>query len=167
MKIKILFQRLSFLWIFQHFKTNKINLFNSKTLAEGHLKDRNFSLLKTCSKQLKRRHIYRLSKICPLAVWKGQKCPPGRPPGRLALTVRFLTVVPPVDRDWIQRAAALCRSTGRSTGAISREQSSLDGRPLGRPAHQPWLCARRSTDFCLSRPVRSTGRQPGQTIMGI
>ena len=89
-------------------------------------------------------------------------------------TVTFLTVVPPVGRDWIQREAALCRSTGRSTGAISREQSSLDGRPPGRPAHQPRLRARlmhvgrpdRSTDFCYGRPLQSTGRQPGQTILG-
>ena len=71
--------------------------------------------------------IYTLSKICPLAVWKGQ----------IALlvdrpTVIFMTVVLPVDRPWIQRADALCRSTGppaymvvhvyahQSTGPVDR-----------------------------------------------
>ena len=40
-------------------------------------------------------------------------------------TVIFMTVVAPVDRPadqtWIQRAAALCRSTSRSNGARTRE----------------------------------------------
>ena len=50
-----------------------------------------------------------------------------------------------------------CRSTARSTGAISREMSSLDGRP-GRSTGPPaklacTFCARRST-------TRSTGPFP-------
>ena len=52
-------------------------------------------------------------------------------------TVIFMTVVPPVDRpvdrDWIQRATALYRSTG--TGY--REQQLSVGRPAGRPGPFP------------------------------
>jgi len=105
---------------FNPWKKIKDRSFNHKnlyqTLAEKHLKYRKFSLPKSWWNQLKRRHIYSLSKICPLAVWKGQKWPSGRLPGRPAqrsylwplclwstarstgATVIFMTVVPLVDR---------------------------------------------------------------------
>ena len=75
-------------------------------------------------------------------------------------TVRFLTVGPAVDRGPDTESRALCRSTARSTGAISREQNSLAVDRVGRPALQPnkpcTFCARRSTawstDLYLGRP---------------
>ena len=108
-----------------------MNLFNPKTLAEKYLKDRKFSLLKSCTKQLKRRHIYSLSKICPLAVRKGQNCPSGGPPGRSANDHfydrcasgrpgnRAKAIGRPPDRPAPTREwGAFSRSTARSTGRI-------------------------------------------------
>jgi len=57
--------------------------------------------------------------------------PASQPPGR-PIPGFDLSVDRPVDRS----QALTYQSTARSTGAISREQSSLDGRPLGRLAHQ-------------------------------
>jgi len=101
------------------------------------MKDRNFSHLKTWLNQLKRRHIYNLSKICPLAVWKRQNCPSGRPLGR------------PANGHFYDRWA-----TGRPPDRPRlgyREQSSLpDGRPID------WGQIQRA-ELCGSRPGRSTG----------
>jgi len=121
-------------------------------------------------KSAKKGAIYNPPRNLPIGSRKGQKCTPVDRPVNWLIVI-FMTVEPPfdllVDRDWIHRAAALYRSTSQSIGAISRVQSSLDGRPLGRSAHQPklpctfvhvdWLD--RSTDFCSGRPVRSTGRR--------
>ena len=84
----------------------------------------------------------------------------GRPPGR-----------PEPDTE----SRALCRSTARSTWAISREQSSLAVDRVGRPAHQQSWRARsvhvgrlaRSTDFKLDRPVRSTDRSQVRSVLGL
>ena len=68
-------------------------------------------------------------------------------------TIGFPIVVPsvdrPVDQDWIQRAEL----SGRSTGARSREQSSLDGRlPRSTGPKANWPC----TFVHIGRPVQST-----------
>ena len=106
--------------------------------------------LKNIAKTAQEDGYYTLQKFCPLAAGNVRN---DLPVDRL--TVIFMTVVPlvdcPVDRDWIQRATALCRSTG----TISREQSSLDGRP----AHQPKIpCTSvdwtgRPTSAAVDRPV--------------
>ena len=66
------------------------------------------------------------TKFCPLAAGKGKFA---------SLTVRFLTVVPLVDRPGRprldKRAELSAGRPARSTGAISRDQSSLDDRPPG------------------------------------
>ena len=91
------------------------------------------------------------------------RCATGRSPGRPGLEPESndsLAGLPPGRLELDTESRTLCRSTGRSTGAISREQSSLDDRPPGRPAHQPKLACTsvhvsrldRSTDFCLGRP---------------
>ena len=123
--------------------------------------------------------IYSPKEICPLAsLVKGKIALPvdqavDRP------TVIFMTVEPPVDQPLDRRleteSKALCRSTGRSTGAISREQKLSAGRPtrsIGLPAKTiVHICARRSTgpvDRLLPRStVRSTSRRLGQTVLGI
>ena len=100
--------------------------------------------------------------ICPLVAGKVRNnLPVDRQVDRL--TVIFMTVVPPVDRDWIQRAAALCRSTARSTGAISREQSSLAVDQVGRPAYLLGLLARLYTSIDrTSRPTSASVNRPGR-----
>ena len=77
--------------------------------------------------------IYNPPKFCPLAARKVRNdLPVDRQVDRP--TVIFMTVVPPVDRPvdraWIQRVDALCRSTGASF----REQSFLAVDRVGRPA---------------------------------
>ena len=73
-------------------------------------------------------------------------------------TVRILTVVPavdrPVDRGKDTESRALCRSTARSTGALSREQLLFGGRPHGRPAHP----------VHIGRPLRLTGSWSGRPV---
>ena len=75
-------------------------------------------------------------------------------------TVIFMTVEPPldhpVDRTWIQRADALCRSTARSTGASSRKQSSLAVDRVGRPATSLHCHARLCTSVNWTGPPNST-----------
>ena len=85
--------------------------------------------------------------------------------------VRFLTVVPPVDRPGWPRLDTESRALCRSTGAISREQSSLDGRPArstGPPAQADvHACARRSTapiDRLLPRSTVPVDRQTASTV---
>ena len=120
-----------------------------------HLRSWKNLLSKTMKKPAQEMGIYTLSKICMLAVWKGQNCPSGRPPVDRP-TVIFLTVEPPVDRGLDTESRALCRLTARSTGTRSRKQSSLVVDWVGRPALQPirpvHVRAHRSTDFCLGRP---------------
>ena len=63
----------------------------------------------------------------------------GRPPGRPAngwISDRCATDRPLGRPRTDPKSRALGRSTARSTGARSREHSSLDGRSPGRPAHQ-------------------------------
>ena len=132
---------------------------------------------KSCVKQPKTTPIYR-----------PQKTSRYRPNQQLMLlpvdllsvdqpTVKFLIVVPPVDRPIdrgrIQRAELSGRLTARSIGARSRELCSLDGRSPGRPAHQPIgvnvLCTSvdRPVDRLLARlTVRLTGRRPGLKYFG-
>ena len=103
--------------------------------------------------------IYTLSKICPLAAGKVRNVLPVDRPVDLP-TVIFMNVEPPVDRpvdwDWIQRAAALCRSTDRRPGPFSESRAlwTID-RPVDRPT-SPWLRA----DFGFGRPSvdRQTAR---------
>ena len=140
------------------------------------LKDR-----KLCSKNSyqnsSRNGVYIAPKqICPLAAGKGKiSLPVDRP------TVIFMTVVPPVDRPinqaQNQRADSLPVDRPVDRGHFQRAELSgrtgppahgcvLSGR-TGPPAHGCMhVCGRldRSTNFCLGRPVRSTGRQPGPTF---
>ena len=144
-------------------------------------------LLKTNSKW----GIYNPVEICPLAAEKGQiALPVDRPVDRP--TVTFLTVEPngrspgrpspdpesnssladrPPGRPELDTESRLSvRSTARSTGGFSREQSSLAVDRPSQPASPAWLRARsvhvgrpaRSTAHCYGRPVRSTGSQPVQ-----
>jgi len=76
----------------------------------------------------------------------------------------FLPLSLAVDRSWIQRADSLSGRPTRSTGAISREQSSLDGRLSRSTGHQANAgmntCARRSTAPVDRLLLRSTGSKP-------
>ena len=83
----------------------------------------------------------------------------GRPPGRPANgqnSDRSARVDRPVDRGQDTKSSALCRSTVRSTGALSREQLISGGRPCGRPAHPVHICAHRLTAPVDRLLVRST-----------
>ena len=68
-------------------------------------------------------------------------------------------------------AARLSRSTERSTGPKTREQSSLAGRPLGRPCLEPGkraqACTRRSTVPVDRLWVRSTGRSTARACQAL
>ena len=101
--------------------------------------------------------------------------PTGRPPGRPGLDSESKGSLAgqPLGRPELDtESRALCRSTGRSTGAIPESRSSLAVDRPGRPASSQRLRAHsvhvglpvRSTDFCLGRPVWSTGRQPDQHL---
>ena len=92
--------------------------------------------------------------FCPLAAGKGNfALPVDRPNGH------FYDVVPlvdrPVDRDWIQRAAALCRSTR----AISREQKLSGDRPTRSTGLQPRLRAR---SVHVGRPTSASADRSGR-----
>ena len=125
-------------------KTNKDKIFKLKNSFKNLLLNtckcgKNCSL-KTCLKQLKRRHIYSHQKFCPLAVWKGQKCPSGRLPGR------------PANSHFYDRCASGRPAPTREWGAFSRSTTRSIGRLAG-------LCAR---PVHIGRPCRSTGFWSGR-----
>ena len=101
----------------------------------------------------------------PVGSRKDPDWPSGRPAGRPAnghiLDRWAFRSTGSVDRDWIQRANLSAGRPTRLTGAISREQSSLDGRPTrstGPPAQAGMhACARRSTAPVDRLLLRSTG----------
>ena len=86
-------------------------------------------------------------------------CPVDRPVDRPM--VIFQTVMPTVDRPADRGKDTESKSLRSVDRGLSREQSSLDGRP-GRSAGPPartgvHVCARRSTAFRLRSTARSTG----------
>ena len=122
--------------------------------------------------------IYTLSKICLLAVWKGQNCPSGRPLGRPANGHFYDCCASggPPGRPGLGteiRSSLPVNRPGRPRStSVDRQIAPVDRAVNGLPAK--WLvhvCAHRSTgpvDRRLPRStVRSTGRQPGQTYIGI
>ena len=119
----------------------------------------------------------------PVGSWKGLICPSGRPAngqifdrcayrstGTGSREQRLSGRSTARSTELIQRAELSASRPGQSTGAISREQSSLAVDRSGRPASPAWLRARpvhvgrpaRSTAHCYGRPARSTGSQPVQ-----
>ena len=117
--------------------------------------------------------IYRPKTNLPIGSCKGQFCPSGRPPGRPA-------------NDQISDRCATGRPPGRP-GLEPESNGSLAGRPPGRPeldteqnslpvnqghfqrAELSGRSTARSTGppAQAACPVRSTGRQPGPTLIGI
>ena len=158
----------------------KIDLLNTKTLLKNlllkHLKRSKILILKNLLKNNSNGGIF--IPHLKSARWQleSAKLPfrsTGRSTGQRSYFLRLsLRSTGPVDRDWIQRAELSAGRPTRSTEAISRQQSSLDGRP-SRSTSPPaqagvHACARRSTalvDRLLQwSTVRSTGRQPVQLI---
>jgi len=111
--------------------------------------------------------IYSPHKILPVGSWKGLKCPSSRPTNDHIFDRWAHRSTGSVDRDWIQRAELSAGRPTRSTGAIPREQSSLDGRPTrstGPPAQAGvHACARRSIAPVDRLLLRSTGPVDRQT----